>query len=311
MPSMVIRKTGWSKTLLAACLLLALMTGAVMAMPPRPGMPEPLAIIKARDEGRIDNPADGLIFKLTTKYGDRVKISGNRTFPVIMGFFSDQAGTYTPAQFQDSLFSNTPGKRTCNNYYMDMSYTAMACTGRVAPWYSCGKTVAAIGGGNYGENGGITGNVYDFITSVLAACDGTVNFADTSYDQDHDGYVDVLWVIHSGRGAEETGSVNDIWSHSSSLSLWSGWATYYTTNDISPFTGTNVRINKYIIMPEQSRFAYGSPYTLSMIGRGVFCHEFGHALGLPDLYDTGPGTSQGGVGGASGCVGFSGIRLTG
>ena len=41
-----------------------------------------------------------------------------------------------------------------------------------------------------------------------------------------------------------------------------------------------VKVNKYTIQPE----LYGTGTSISTIG--VFAHEFGHALGLPDLYDT-------------------------
>ena len=41
-----------------------------------------------------------------------------------------------------------------------------------------------------------------------------------------------------------------------------------------------MKVNKYTIQPE----LYGTGTSISTIG--VFAHEFGHALGLPDLYDT-------------------------
>ena len=41
-----------------------------------------------------------------------------------------------------------------------------------------------------------------------------------------------------------------------------------------------IRIDDYTIMPAVACDGSG------MIEIGVFCHEFGHALGLPDYYDT-------------------------
>lgn len=269
-----------SMILSLACLLAA----AVQSMPPRAGLTEPEAVVNARRAGMIDNPAQGLLQTQLAR-GGPADISGKRQYPVVLGYFTDQASTNTQAEFQAMLFSSASGAKSVNNYYKDMSYTAMSCSGKVDNWRTSNNTVAYYGGGYYGLIGGTTGNTYEFIRKVLVHADSTFNFADTNYDRDHDGYVDVLWVVHSGKGAEETGSVNDIWSHSSQLSNFGGGATYYSTNDVSSFTGTAVRINKYIIMPERTSYS-GSGGT-TIIGCGVFCHEFGHALGLPDLYDTG------------------------
>lgn len=273
-----------SKNVIMVLALACLLAITASAMPPRHGLIEPKAVVEARRAGMIDNPAQGLIQAQLAK-GGPADVSGKRQYPVILGYFTDQANTNAQAEFQTMLFSSSSGAKSVNNYYKDMSYTAMSCSGKVDIWRTSNNTVAYYGGGYYGLNGGTTANTYEFIRKVLIHADSTFNFADTNFDRDHDGYVDVLWVVHSGKGAEETGSVNDIWSHSSQLSNFGGGATYYTTNDVSSFTGSAVRVNKYIIMPERTNYS-GSGGT-TIIGCGVFCHEFGHALGLPDLYDTG------------------------
>jgi M6 family metalloprotease-like protein len=269
-------------SILASFLIAA---GTAAAMPPRPGLQEPAAIVTARAEGRIDNPANGLIFELRSKAGGAAKISGSRSYPVVLGFFTDTGSTYTSGQLQAMLFSTGNGVKSVNNYYRDMSFNAMSCSGSVASWYTTGNTVNYFGGGSNGFNSGTTANVYDFIRKTLVHADSFVDFSDPAYDLNSDGYVDVLWVIHAGRGGEEEypNNGNWIWSHSSSLSGWGGGATYFTTND--PWTGhagQYVKINKYIIMPEKTLYSASGN---TMIGSGVFAHEFGHALGLPDLYD--------------------------
>jgi M6 family metalloprotease-like protein len=283
-----------NQMLLLIALMMISIVGSIYAMPPYQGMQEPPALKAMKLKG-LDSPQDGLIQQLQTK-DSSAKISGSREYPVVMGYFTDLDSINTSAEFQTMLFSNSTETKSVNNYYRDMSYNAMSCSGSVAKWVTSGNTVAYFGDGTNGFTNGTTNNVYEFIRAVLANSDATVDFSNPEYDLNHDGYVDVLWVVHAGRGGEEA-TANDIWSHSWSLSYWSG-GTYYITNDISSYTGNPVRINKYIIMPERTKYADGNTTTTEMIGAGVFAHEFGHALGLPDLYDTGTPPSQGGVAGS-------------
>ncbi len=261
--------------------LAVILTNGLIAMPPVGGGPEPANIIQAKETLGIDNPKDGLIHQTPD-----AKISGTRSYPVVMGYFTDRAATYTQTNFQSMLFSTASGVKSVTNYYKDMSYNTMTCTGTVGPWVTSGNTVAYFGGGNNGLNNGTTKNVYEFIRKVIQNSDASINFANPAYDLNNDGYVDVLWVVHAGKGGEEVSTKDEIWSHSFQLTGFTG-GTAYTTNDYNSTLGTYVKIDKYIIMPELTNYADGNSSTTEMIGCGVFCHEFGHALGLPDLYDTG------------------------
>ena len=85
----------------------------------------------------------------------------------------------------------------------------------------------------------------------------------SKYDNNNDGNVDGVIVIHAGPGAEEAADDSYVWSH-----RWAIASRYYDGRNISD----------YMIQPE-IRFS-------ERVNIGIFCHEFGHLLGLPDLYDT-------------------------
>lgn len=76
--------------------------------------------------------------------------------------------------------------------------------------------------------------------------------------------VDHVVLVHAGEDKSGGGGKEGtyaIWAHSSDVA---GGAT---------IPGTDFKIQNYIVQPENS-------------GVGVFAHEYGHDLGLPDLYDT-------------------------
>ena len=99
-------------------------------------------------------------------------------------------------------------------------------------------------------------------------------------------------MVHSGVGAEESGNTaNDVWSHSWDFAS-SGLGVFTTSTNDPYHAGQKIKINSYIIQPEASYWSGGNGRTRDIVGIGVFCHEFGHALGLPDLYDVG-GSGQG------------------
>jgi M6 family metalloprotease-like protein len=256
--------------------------GPLFAMPPYQGIQEPEALKAMRLKG-MDSPQRGIERELSLRTKDG-KISGSREYPVVMGYFTDLAAINTQAEFQGMLFNTGTNNKSVNNYYRDMSYNAMSCSGKVDDWRNSGNTVAYFSV-NDGLNGGTTANTYEFIRNTLVHADSFVDFSAPGYDLNNDGYVDVLWVTHAGKGAEEGAS--NIWSHSFYLSGFGSGATYYTTKDPWPgHAGQYMKIDDYIINPERTNYADGVGATTEMIGCGVFCHEFGHALGLPDLYDT-------------------------
>ena len=96
-----------------------------------------------------------------------------------------------------------------------------------------------------------------------------------------DGYVDHIQVIHAGEGEEAGGGAQGadaIWSHR--------WYAYSTNMGVTgpdfnklggvPIGNSGIWVGDYTTEPENG-------------GLGVFTHEFGHDLGLPDLYDTAGG----------------------
>lgn len=114
---------------------------------------------------------------------------------------------------------------------------------------------------------------------VEQAClmwDDKINFAD--YDTNGDGFVDNVYVFYAGKGQTTGGDQNTIWPHAASLTDW------YVDNNADlgkfvPLEVDGVKVNRYAMSCEVDA-------NNNLSGIGTFVHEFGHVLGLPDLYDT-------------------------
>ena len=132
--------------------------------------------------------------------------------------------------------------------------------------------------------GGNVGNSTDvrFAQMIAEACKSVsskVNFAD--YDQNNDGYVDLVYIIYAGYSESFSGNSSDC--------LWpkSGTNNFYEpgTNNLLMLDGK--QICRYGINNElnatPSDWIDGKPL---LNGIGLFCHEFSHTMGLPDLYPT-------------------------
>lgn len=100
------------------------------------------------------------------------------------------------------------------------------------------------------------------------------------FDCNSDGAVDSVILIHSGTGAEVSGSTAHIYSHQSDIS------------GAAPLSLDGKSVTKYITVPEYwYRSSWGSfPANAQQMTVGVLAHEYGHLLGLPELWDTDGGS---------------------
>jgi immune inhibitor A len=104
------------------------------------------------------------------------------------------------------------------------------------------------------------------------------------YDNDGDfnepdGYIDHFQAVHAGEGEEAGADPDAIWSH-----------RWYVDGDLYGQAGPTVGGSPNLLGGTQiggSKYFVGD-YTVEPEngGLGVFAHEFGHDLGLPDYYDT-------------------------
>jgi len=212
---------------------------------------------------------------------ETVDSTGTAKFPVVLINFNDTSTSFTESEFQSLLFGNDPsiatGPGSVTDYYEEASYGQLTVTGNVEGWVTADYNQSYYGEcgvKNYcSKYGGY--NADELVKEAAQKADAQINFS--KYDNDNDGEVDQFAVVHQGGGEEVTGNQEDIWSHKYALSATIG---SYTTDE-------GVTVDEFVIQPEE---LYESTDTMSTIG--VFAHEFGHAFGLPDLYDT-DGSSAG------------------
>ena len=191
------------------------------------------------------------------------------------------------------------------NYPSAAEYFKAQSNGAYRPVFDVfGPVTLSQGYAFYGQNDKKGNDLYPW-DAVIEGCIlanekyPNLNFAD--YDSDNDGYIDFVYVIYAGKGEANGGDRNTIWPHN--------WSLEYA---VYPLVCDDDGNNCYIDYEEGTRMSCCyteddivldgkilNNYAMSaeldsrsrLSGIGTLCHEFGHVMGLPDLYDTDYGTN--------------------
>jgi M6 family metalloprotease-like protein len=258
----------------------------VRAVAPSAFGPLPAPVANAFDEGLFQVPPPRPV--LTTSSAQTVW-----NVPIVLFSFTDQPLAYSAADFNFGLFDTTGSTTTGSvyDYYQSVSGHRIRVIGRVVATVALSHEKNYYAYNSWGMNSSSAPhNVSGAVDEALQLADPFVDWSE--FDRDKEGYVDMVWFVHSGLGGEATVTPDNLWSITSSLRSWRP-GEVYITNDFFPGSSSKMRIDRFSILPELSQIRSGARCEI-----GVYCHEFGHALGLPDLYDTGAlgGTSNKGPG---------------
>lgn len=189
------------------------------------------------------------------------QVSGTVHLLVVLAAFSDVSPTRTPAQIQQDYFG---ASHSVAAYYHNVSYGKLTIVGDVTDWHTLpypestyGTDCTAIDDTACDGQDASWQIAQDIIPSIK-----TVNLNNYNY----------FVFVHSGNGEESSGNKTNVWS------------VAYLNGVYVRVAGDNGRtLTKFDVVPETE--ARGS------VPLGVYTHEFGHLLSLPDMYDTHTGKS--------------------
>ena len=160
------------------------------------------------------------------------------------------------------------------HYYSRQSYGKIILESVVVGWIDVTQTESEAAAGCSSLCS--ANKLWDAIIEGLDYAD-TILDMDT-LDQDEDGWLDGLTIIHSGFAAEAGGT--DVYGTVREGRIWSHkWGLNKVWQSTS---GRNVRGNRYNVNPGN----FGMSHSVGITRIGVVVHELGHFFGLPDLYDT-------------------------
>ena len=262
------------RNVLVLLLLLLVPLTAQAVAPPRPGSGAKLPPVLTPPVGKSTQAAAA---------------TGLRRSPVLAGGFSDLAGTYTMSTLQN-VFT---GSQSVRDFWLEASSNRLDVVGEVVSWRRAPQTRSYYASDDNGMDiWAAPHNAGRFVLDVVQAAD-QAGLDWGRYDNDgpdgvansgdDDGMVDCAIIVHAGQGGEC--GTSGLWSHHYFLAGW-GYGSYTTAT--RRHGGGYITVDDYVLVPEKSCDS-------GVIEIGVICHEYGHALGLPDLYDT--TTGRAGIGG--------------
>ena len=204
---------------------------------------------------------------ILVEFSDTPFQSGEKAKNVFEHFLKGKAEDNLPDGYEAYTGSykneNLRNKGSVSDYFYDMSKGTYTPQFDVVGPYKLNHSSLY-----YGE--GKKDNTQALVSDACKAADKDVDFS--QYDADGDGMVDLVYIIYAGYPASMSGYPNDIWPKSGT----GGFGTY-DGKKVSRF-GVHAELNFGRELNQKNG------YLLS--GIGLFCHEFSHTLGLPDLYPT-------------------------
>lgn len=192
-------------------------------------------------------------------------------------------GAIILVSYKDQDFQQTNEDMT--EWAMGSNYTYNGATGSVHQYFYdqswgqydmeidvYGPVKVSKNGSYYGKDYGGEGNDQHPDELVKEACilaHDSCGADFSKYDANNDGYVDWVVILYAGKGQADGGASNTIWPHQ--------WELSYTGMS---FKLDGKTVDHYCCLNEIDG------QTNKRAGIGTFCHEFGHVMGLPDLYAT-------------------------
>ncbi len=241
------------------------------------------------------------------------------------------------AQYRAALFASSPpgtNPYTLRTFYEQLSNNTLSMDGKILGWVrldSAETTYTGVPGtcsgnpfGTKNCNGifssGAINRMQNGFRQALGRVDNQVDFRQFDNDGpdgvpnsgDDDGYVDMIMFAHPTKDgacggfpqSSDHSTNNHIWSHRFFL------LTDYLSNDpANPGNSSGfatIHVSDYFAT--SARGGASACDTTQIMAIGTAAHEFGHALGLPDLYDTQGETEGSGQWGLMGSGNFTSPR---
>jgi M6 family metalloprotease-like protein len=250
--------------------------------------------------------------------GTAMTVTGDFVVPIVfLGYSDTTVNGATPVigdtgQYRSLFFSAnptaeaTPRPYSLKTYYEQVSNNNITFDGDLYGWINTPFTYAFVGNNCAAVFcGGFTTRFGAMLRAGLDSLNIPARQVDWGqFDNDgpdglpnsgdDDGFVDFVTFVHPSLGGEcgtaaggQTG--NRIWAHRWTMQAVSG--STYTTQTPRTGGGTNIRINDYTV--QSARGGTSSCSAGAIMPIGTVAHETGHAFGIPDLYNSGNGPSEG------------------
>lgn len=212
---------------------------------------------------------------------------GSKKALVILAAFSDKSfskGDDAIVKFYDEVlnqegYSQNGAAGSVHDYFKDMSRGEFDLTFDIVGPVKVSKSATYYGGPSPIMGG--ADHIGEFITEAIKKADEKCDIDWKKYDWDDDGEVEQVFVLYAGYGQATGGPTGTIWPNA-----WTLDEALQNSDGNGGFSIDGVFINQYACSNE----LYLDSGTVPM-GLGVFCHEFSHCMGLPDMYDTNYGST--------------------
>lgn len=191
---------------------------------------------------------------------------GAQRIPVILVDYKDRKFSQGDGAIDTFVDFFQEGEKSGRQYFIDNSNGRFQPQFDVFGPYHLTKNMAYYGTNDEWGNDKALGEM------VAEGCRLATDVDFSNYDNDGDGYCDVVILIYAGNGEAQSGKTTTIWP-----CQWDLMSSEYGKT----VTLNGVKINNFAVFNELN----GTSST-KIDGIGTFCHEFSHVLGLPDYYNT-------------------------
>ncbi|QOV38043.1 immune inhibitor A [Streptomyces ferrugineus] len=254
------------------------------------------------------------IFTILVEFGDKISEFGGTPGPAHNQIAKPDRkkdnstawqADYNQKHYQDLYFGTGKKTESMKKYYEKQSSGRYSIEGEVSDWVKVPYNEARYGNNACGQTN--CSSVWNVVSDGLNAwvaqqkaagkTDAEIKAEVARFDQwdrydfdgdgdfnEADGYIDHFQIVHAGEDESAGGGAQGtdaIWAHRWYAFGTDAGATGPDGNKLggAQIGSTGIWVGDYTVQPENG-------------GLGVFAHEYGHDLGLPDHYDTAGGENS-------------------